>query len=170
MGLMSLGIVGCQHPSHPPGEAVTVHRVINGQTLEITRPASPTVQRVRLIGLDAPHLKQIPWGVESRNALEQLIKDQPVYLEFDQQPQDQYQRQLAYLWQGDRLINEQLVKQGYALAVVRSPNNRYGERLAHAQEWARIMGVGIWNPQNPLRQTPAQFMSQLWDRPQPSKP
>jgi micrococcal nuclease len=82
---------------------------------------------------------------------------QPVVLEPDVQEKDSTGRWLAYVWHNNVLVNEQLVKEGYVLAAPRSPNNKYDTRIARAQEYARIMGYGIWNPSQPMRLTPAEF-------------
>ena len=56
-----------------------------------------------------------------------------------------------------QLLNEEVLKQGYAIFVGRSPNHKYDQRLERAQQWARLMGKGIWNPENPMRLPPAEF-------------
>ncbi|TAF34883.1 MAG: thermonuclease family protein [Oscillatoriales cyanobacterium] len=117
-------------------------------------------QQIRLIGIDAPDLKQQPWGEAAKQRLEQLIGGKEVLLESDIEPKDQFDRKLAYLWQDKILLNELLVKEGYVLASVRSRNTKYRQRLANAQEWARLMGKGLWNPERALRQTPAEFRQQ----------
>ena len=160
---LSLLLVSCQEPPEiPQGSTVKVERVVTGQTIEITGFAdqTPILEQVRLIGIEAPDLKQQPWGPDARQILEQLIGGQQVLLESDSQDKDRYDRKLAYLWRGEILLNEQLVKEGYALVVARSANTKYKQRLANAQEWARLMGHGIWNPEAPMRQTPAEFRNQ----------
>lgn len=141
---------------------VKVERVVTGQALEVLdgskQPA--LTERVRLIGIESPDLKQQPWGLEARDRLEQLIVGQTVLLEPDEENLDQYGRRLAYVWQDGTLLNEQMVAQGYALFVPRSPNNKYDRRLAHAQEVAQIMGLGIWNSKQPMRLTPDEFRRQ----------
>jgi micrococcal nuclease len=147
-----------------------VQRVVSGQTLDVLNPSQPTglVERVRLIGIEAPDLKQEPWGSAAKNHFEQMITQtanqqfvlQPVVLERDVQEKDSAGRWLAYVWVNGVLLNEQLVKEGYVLAAPRSPNQKYDERLARAQEYARIMGYGIWNPDQPMRLTPAEFRRQ----------
>ncbi|HLO49036.1 MAG TPA: thermonuclease family protein [Kamptonema sp.] len=158
-----LFLVSCEEPPEKPsGSTVKVEGVITGQSIEIAGFAdqTPILEQVRLIGIEAPDLKQQPWGPEARQKLEQLIGGQQVLLESDAQDKDRYDRKLAYLWRGEILLNEQLVKEGYALVVARSPNTKYKQRLANAQEWARLMGRGIWNPEAPMRQTPAEFRNQ----------
>ncbi|MBD2501150.1 thermonuclease family protein [Anabaena azotica FACHB-119] len=140
---------------------VKVARVVSGQTLEVVGMAEQPnlISQVRLIGVDAPDLRQRPWGMQSKDFLEQLIGDldKPVMLEFDVEAKDTIGRTLAYVWKDGKLLNEQIVKQGYALFVLRSPNQKYDQLLERAQQWARIMGKGIWNPDKPMRQTPAEF-------------
>ena len=155
-------IVACKSTSAPKGTIVKVERVVSGQGLEVLdgskQPA--LMERVRLIGIEAPDMKQRPWGPAARDKLEQLIVGQTVLLESDEETLDQYGRRFAYVWQDRVLLNEQLVAQGYALFVPRSPNNKYDQRLACAQEVARIMGLGIWDPKQPMRLTPAEFRRQ----------
>ena len=77
------------------------------------------------------------------------------------QRQDQYGRLLVYAWRDGQLINEALVAAGQAMTSSRLPNIRYEERLQRAQETARISGLGLWDPNNPMRQTPAEFRETL---------
>ncbi|MBD2383860.1 thermonuclease family protein [Cylindrospermum sp. FACHB-282] len=140
---------------------VKVARVVSGQSLEVLGMAEQPnlISQVRLIGIDAPDVRQRPWGDEAKQLLETLIGnvEKPVVLEFDLEAQDKIGRTLAYVWKDKVLLNEELVKQGYALFVGRSPNHKYDQRLERAQQWARLMGQGIWNTAKPMRLTPAQF-------------
>jgi micrococcal nuclease len=115
---------------------------------------------VRLVGIDAPDLQQQPWGRAAKERLEAMIGGQPVLIEFDVQDKDAFGRRLAYVWQEGVLLNERLVAQGYVLSVPRAPNHKHDQRLSRAQEWARLMGQGIWNPEKPMRLTPAEFRRQ----------
>ena len=173
--LVLLLLVGCSSPQNPKGTTVKVQRVVSGQTLEVVEVGTspPLIQRVRLLGIEAPDLKQQPWGEQSRKYLETLLNEKgqqatgSVVLESEEQEKDSYGRRLAYVWRNGNLLNEQILKAGYALSVSNNadrastpPSNKYGTRLNYAQEWARIMENGIWNPQKPLRSTPAEFRRQ----------
>ncbi|WP_414550794.1 thermonuclease family protein [Anabaena sp. CCY 0017] len=156
-------LVSCQANNQAASNLVEVKvaRVVSGQSLEVVGMAEQPnlISRVRLVGIDAPDFGQRPWGEESRQVLATLIGDQekPVILEFDLEAKDQIGRTLAYVWRDQQLLNEEVVKQGYAIFVGRSPNHKYDQRLERAQQWARLMGKGIWNPENPLRLPPAEF-------------
>jgi micrococcal nuclease len=159
-------LVSCQAKSSPVNyqTQVKIARVVSGQSLEVLGMAEQPnlISQVRLIGIDAPDVRQRPWGDEAKQLLETLIgsTEKPVVLEFDLETKDKIGRTLAYVWQEKVLLNEELVKQGYALFVGRSPNHKYDQRLENAQQWARLMGQGIWNSEKPMRLTPAEFRRQ----------
>jgi micrococcal nuclease len=163
--LCLLLLVACQ-PQNKPEEStqvqVKVTQVVSGQTLKVMGLGNQPslISQVRLLGIDAPDLQQRPWGDEAKERLEAEVLEHPVILEFDVQVKDQLGRSLAYAWKNGVLLNEQLVKQGYALFVGRSPNHKYDLRLERAQQWARLMGLGIWDPEKPMRLTPAEFRRQ----------
>lgn len=156
-------LLGCQGQTAPE-QAVqaTVQQVISGHTLEVIVPslANNQIQRVRLIGLDAPNPAQRPWGVQAMEYLRRVDK-QTVLLEFDLEQQDAYNRLLAHVWYQGELLNVALLGEGYALMDSSLPNVRYEAELRRAQESARLQGLGIWDPANPMRQTPDEFREQL---------
>jgi micrococcal nuclease len=158
-------LVSCQGKNQLVTQAqVKVARVVSGQSLEVLGMAEQPnlISQVRLIGIDAADLRQRPWGEAAQEQLDDLIgnAEQPVMLEFDLEAKDKIGRTLAYVWKDQVLLNEELVKQGNALFVGRSPNHKYDQRLERAQQWARLMGRGIWNPEKPMRLTPAEFRRQ----------
>ncbi|HEY9298839.1 MAG TPA: thermonuclease family protein, partial [Phormidium sp.] len=116
--------------------------------------------RVQLIGVEAPDLRQRPWGEIARDRLQEMIGEKPVLLESDLELKDQFDRQLAYVWQDGKLLNEQLLREGRALFRPRSLNRKYDQRLERAQEYARVMGLGIWSLDQPLRVRPEEFRQQ----------
>ncbi|MEM9924047.1 MAG: thermonuclease family protein [Cyanobacteria bacterium P01_D01_bin.50] len=155
---------GCQakKDGFQPGMVeIKVVRVVSGQTLQVMgfREQPSLVSEVRLTGITAPSTRQRPWGEASKQRLMELIKDKssPVRLEFDVEAKDKFGRTLAYVWKEKTLINEQLVKEGHALFMARSPNHKYDARLERAQHWSRLMGEGIWNPEKPMRLSPSEF-------------
>ncbi|MCW6036690.1 thermonuclease family protein [Spirulina subsalsa FACHB-351] len=156
-------LLSCQTP--PPSQRIPaqIQRVVSGQTLEVLLQEQNTAQqiRIRLIGLSTPDLSQEPWGPQAQTTLAAWLQDSPtIDLEWDRQPQDPFGRYLAYVWKDGILINEQLLTQGYALLDTHAPNTKYQQRLEQAQRYARLMGNGIWNPQNPLRVTPQEARQQ----------
>ena len=155
-------LVGCQSNLPPRGLTVQVQRVASGQTLEILSPENQQLlEKVRMIGIQAPDLRPLPWGEIAKNKLTQLLQDSngkfsSVILEGEGQEKDRFGRRLAYVWYNGILVNEKLVAMGWVLADTELAP-KYGQRLARAQEYARVMGYGIWQPENPMRSTPQEF-------------
>ena len=69
-----------------------------------------------------------------------LIKPgDPVSVELDVAPTDRYGRLLAYVFLPDgRLVNEEMARSGFAVALVYPPNVRYVERIRAGVAAARI--------------------------------
>lgn len=165
--LLLLG--GCQLTNVPNQTSAQVQQVISGHTVDvlISNQDPPLMARIRMIGIQAPSWKQKPWGDQAKTCLQKMLSEtsetsdqQSVILELDLEEKDRYSRWLAYVWLDGVLLNEQLVAKGCALASPLVPNNKYDDQIARAQEYARIMGYGIWNPDRPLRLTPAEFRRQ----------
>lgn len=117
------------------------------------------IERVRLIGIDAPELKQEPWGRNAKRYLKKLLSenDWVVSLEFDVQRRDQYNRLLAYLWSKDgTMINEKMLSAGLAMLYTVPPNVKHLERLKRAQRTAQQQKKGIWG-RGGLKLTPEQW-------------
>lgn len=153
---------GCQNSDLPSTITAKVKRIVSGQTIEVwlnQADHSSSKETVRIIGINAPDLQQSPWGKAAQQKLEQLISPKVSTIQLQLEKQDRFNRYLAHVWHDDTLISEQLVKEGYVLADTNYPN-QYSQRLWYAQEYARLMGYGIWNPQQPMRESPDQFRSQ----------
>ncbi|MGL5079955.1 MAG: thermonuclease family protein [Microcoleaceae cyanobacterium] len=162
MIVLMIVLTSCSTPETPSGVTAQVERVVSGQTLEVIASSggSSILERVRLLGVSAPDLKQEPWGFAARQHLEQLCLGKSVLLELETEQRDRFDRVLAYVWLNGVLLNEQLVQDGYVLADDQLPQGKYNHRLQHAQQEARILERGIWNPENPLRMTADEFRKQ----------
>ena len=130
------------------GGMVTVNRVVDGDTIEISR-AIYGVQDVRLIGMDTPETldpgeEVEPYGPQASAFATRELTGKKVSLEFNKERIDQYDRLLAYVYTGDAMFNEELVERGYAQAHPYPPNTTYEARFAVAQDRARAARLGIW--------------------------
>lgn len=143
-------------PQHAEAETVAISpqsnrylfnikRVNDGDTLTLENG-----KRIRLLGLNAPEISSRfgeaePFGEEARDWLIAQLDKGLVSLEYDQEARDQYDRQLAYVWQpSGEFINEQLLQQGMAALTLRPPNLKYADRLIAAQQQAIDAGAGLW--------------------------
>lgn len=143
--------------------AAKVTRVISGQTVEVQLKDASEVAKVRIIGIDAPDLRQEPWGEAAKNRLIELVMAMPVELELESdrpinELRDRYNRISAHIWQNKTLIGKQLVEEGCVLANDRYEHS-YSKLMQESQEYARALGYGIWNRDRAMRYTPSQFRS-----------
>lgn len=125
-----------------------VARVVDGDTLLLASGA-----RVRLQGIDTPETVQPDqpveaWGPEANRFTKNFIANAAnrVQLTFSLERKDRYDRFLAFVWNGNVMLNEELVRAGLANARL---DFRFSgimkNRLAKAQDDARRAGRGIWS-------------------------
>lgn len=129
------------------GDPAVVMSIVDGDTIHVRYHGRDLT--VRLIGLDTPETvdPSLPvqcYGEAASSFTEQALSGEPIRLGFDVQRLDQYGRTLAYVWQGGRLFNEQLVAEGFAVAAAYPPNVRYLTRFQSAERVARARALGLW--------------------------
>lgn len=129
-------------PLAGPDEACTVERVVDGDTLDCS--GGP---RIRLIGIDAPELDQVPYGPAARAELDRLARQGTrVRIVLDQERFDRYGRTLAYVHTADgTFINVALARRGYAVDLTVRPNVRHAGSIRSAVAAARAAGAGLWS-------------------------
>ena len=138
-------------------------RVADGDTLEIS-PTIDGIEDARLIGPDTPETKKPgcdvaePYGREAYAFTKSEVEGRRVGVQFDRERKDRYGRLLAYVYEEDGdMLNEVLIEEGYAQVLVIAPNDRYPDRFYTAQSEARSAGKGIWG-------LPPDQLAQLKDR------
>jgi micrococcal nuclease len=124
-----------------------VTRVIDGDTIDVRHRGE--LLAVRLIGIDTPEsvAPDEPvqcYALEASAYTTERLDGEPVRLEFDVERIDPFDRTLAYVWLGDELFNETLVREGYAFVTTFPPNVRYVRLLRAAQREARSADRGVW--------------------------
>jgi endonuclease YncB( thermonuclease family) len=100
---------------------------------------------VRLFGIDAPELNQscggntgeYPCGREAREALRGLLRSKLINCKSLET--DRYGRAVSVCWDGKLEINNEMVRQGWAIAYF-----RHATAYAKAQKEARAAKRGIW--------------------------
>jgi micrococcal nuclease len=122
--------------------------VVDGDTFILT---GSTKEHVRLIGANTPEtVKQNwpvePWGPEASAFTKKFLAGGAVRLEFDGPRRDKYGRMLAYVWVGDRMLNEELIRQGLARAEMQyAYSAAMKARFRKAEGEAKAARRGIWS-------------------------
>lgn len=140
----------CDAKSPAPQQSRQYHKVkwvYDGDTLLLEDK-----RKVRFIGIDTPevaHHKQKGevLGREAGEQLRSLLKrsNNQIYLEFDEDRQDRYQRTLAHVFLKDGTnISEWMLRNGWATLMVFPPNVKYQQDYANAQSLAQQERVNLW--------------------------
>ena len=121
-----------EKPDSLPSLVIT--RVIDGDTIEADQ------ERIRLIGINAEEINQPDSGkttscraLAAKEYLTSLLLDKTVEIEIGQEPKDQYNRTLAYIFLDQELVNALLVEEGLADVWLIAPNTKYHQQLIEAQ-------------------------------------
>lgn len=125
--------------------AVCEH-VVDGDTawFRVMENGIPVTHKVRFLGVDTPEtvhpdLPVQPGGQEASDYVKGILSEgTAVWLEYDVQRTDHYGRQLCFIWLADgRLLNLELVLQGYASVLYIEPNRKYHKYFVAAEELSR---------------------------------
>jgi len=124
---------------------VSVKRVIDGDTIVLNNG-----EKIRLIGLNTPEVdshfsRAEAGGEQAKEWLTQQLTSSSLFIEYDIEQRDNYDRALAYcfLENGD-FINARLLEMGLATLTLRQPNLYYAEALEQAQQRAESAKRGVW--------------------------
>jgi micrococcal nuclease len=124
-----------------------VVEVVDGDTARVT--IAGREESVRYIGIDTPE-SVIPgerpecFGKEAALLNRELVEGEPVTLVFGRERRDRYDRLLAYVYIGERLVNAEIVRRGYARTLEIAPNTDFADRFARLQQAAANAGRGLW--------------------------
>jgi micrococcal nuclease len=143
---------GPDRSSAPPvtGEASSrayVSRVIDGDTIEVRIGGGS--EDVRYIGIDTPETVKpgTPvqcFGPQAHEFNQRLVANRTVRIVFDRERRDVYGRLLAYVWLGDRMVNAELARRGYARTLTIPPNVAHVGLFHRLASAAGRAGRGLW--------------------------
>ena len=116
----------------PDSTDARVVRIVDGDTIRV-QFGDGREEPVRYIGIDTPERGEECFQ-QASDANARLVEGARVRLERDVSERDRYDRLLAYVYREEDgvLVNEELVRQGYAVAKEYPPDTRLARRLAAA--------------------------------------
>ena len=143
-------------------QTTTVTRIVDGDTLKVFYLEGE--ESIRLIGIDTPESRVnkktkkdakrsgqdietiIAMGKRATEYVESLVKPGGlITIEFDVQERDRYKRLLGYVYlPNGNMLNEEIVKAGYASVMTIPPNVKYKDRFLKAYKQARERKIGLW--------------------------
>ena len=139
----------------PAFELVQNARVLSatdGDTFDVRIDGRPV--RVRLMGVDTPETVHPTKGAQcfgaEASAETKKLERTDVRIEFlpadwPQVKRDQFNRPLAYVYVGGKLLNEELIRKGLAHQYTHRGTYKHRDALRAAEKEAREGGVGMWS-------------------------
>jgi endonuclease YncB( thermonuclease family) len=127
---------------------VYVGYVNDGDTMEVSGGIDGLV---RMIGVDTPEVGRDGspsecYGDEAAS-FAQALRGREVWLTFDAECVDQYQRHLAFVHIGPNsadLFQRHLLRRGFGTSLTVSPNDSLAELFEHDQALAAQASAGLW--------------------------
>lgn len=113
-----------------------VVRVVDGDTLVVNIDSDDV--KVRLIGINTPESVHpdeklnTKEGKLASNFTKSKVENKSVYLEFDEEIKDPYDRTLAYVFldkEGKTMLQDIILKAGHAKIMTIEPNTKYAKRF-----------------------------------------
>lgn len=149
--------------NHAP--IVQVVKVVDGDTIDINMNGK--IERIRLIGIDAPESvdprKDVEcFGLDASAKLKELLISGTVYVAADktQSDRDIYGRLLRYVWNEDNMfINENMIKEGYAREYTYKNPYKYQKDFQMMQRYAQELKLGLWSDNACLNQNSQQLQT-----------
>jgi micrococcal nuclease len=123
----------------PGGETAIVTRVIDGDTIEVD--IGGVIYDVRYIGVNTPEDDE-PCYAEATEANRALVEGQVVTLVKDVSETDRYGRLLRYVYVGDEMVNELLVANGWAEAVLYEPDSACWQQFVMLEQAVENLDIG----------------------------
>lgn len=137
------------NPSYNLNGPYMVERVKDGDTI-VCKIDGENIT-VRLIGIDTPESvhpdeeKNCEEGKLASDHTKELLDGKQVFLEYDEELYDRYDRTLAYVYLDGIMINKKLLEEGYAKTEIIEPNIKYVEEFKRAEEKVAEENKGFWN-------------------------
>lgn len=128
-----------------------VVRVVDGDTIIVDIDGEKT--RVRFIGVDTPEsvnpdksLNTVQ-GAIAADYTKELLTGKQVYLEYDKEHTDKYDRVLAYVYlsDGETMVETELINSGMARTMAIEPNTKYASYFEQLEAAAVEKKIGIWS-------------------------
>lgn len=134
-------------------EAVTVSRVVDGDTVELSDG-----RKIRLVGVNTPEStnKHEKYGEEASDYTKSKLEGQKVWIQKDVSDTDRYDRYLRIIWLSiptddmneseirSKMFNADLVINGYAEPSTYPPDVKYSDFFVKFAREARESSTGLW--------------------------
>lgn len=134
---------------------VKLSKCIDGDTVSVI--INNEEIKVRFLAVDAPEVdKKEPYSIEAKDfTCDMLTKSKKIYLEYDKNSdkEDKYERILGWVWADDKLLQKELIQNGYAKVAYLYNDYKYTSELKEFESIAKEKKINIWSDYNPTTNT-----------------
>lgn len=127
-------------------EKVTLVKCSDGDTARFMINGVDT--KVRFLAIDTPEVdKNEPMSMEAKEYTCNALKNaKEIYLEYDgnSDKEDKYGRVLAFVYVDDKLLQKELISNGYAKVAYIYGDYEHVDELREAEKLAKNNNMGIW--------------------------
>jgi len=127
--------VSCGRNAEHEGVVVAVR---DGDTVELKDG-----RVIRYAGIDTPERGE-PGADSATNMNSAMVLNRTVRLEFGEDRTDRYNRIVAFVFVGDRMVNMELLKAGWSWCYFFPGNLKYGNQMVRATQQAMSAQRGLW--------------------------
>lgn len=138
IGLAVFLVVGVVSYFYWPS-GVEVTRIVDGDNIVLADE-----REIRYINVDTPEEGEC-YREESTKMNEELVMGKKVRVEYDYDRVGPNTRELAYVYLGDKMVNEELLKIGAGEFQRDNNNHKYEEQLIEIAETSRKEKKGLWS-------------------------
>ena len=138
-------------------DTVTLKKCVDGDTAQFI--LDDEVIKVRFLAIDTPESVHPTVEVEANGkdassyTCELLTNAKKIELEYEKNKTDKYGRYLAWVWVDDLLLQDELIKNGYAEVAYLYGDYKYTSLLQDHQEIAKAKKLNIWSVENNIQTT-----------------
>lgn len=126
---------------------IKLDKCIDGDTASFT--IDKEVKKVRFLAIDSPEIdNEEPYSIEAREFTCNLLTNaKKIYLEYDNNAdkEDKYERLLAWVWVDDKLIQKEIIANGYAKIRYLYDEYKYTNDLKEVQRKVKEQKINIWS-------------------------
>ncbi len=116
----------------------TVKKIYSGNRIK-----TQSGVKIQYIGLEVPGEGRFFYE-ECKKANIRSVNNKTITIEYDVKKKEDGNIVLGYVYAGDVFVNAQLLKNGFAMAYIQPPNQKYASLFIALQNEARKQRRGIW--------------------------
>lgn len=135
-------LYGCASEVSTYKEPIVLTQCIDGDTARFE-----SLGRVRFLYIDTPEVypQMQPFGQLAADfTCDLLMNASKIYIEYDGERVDRYDRVLGWIWVDEKLLQEEIVLAGYVDRFYDYPSPRYKTRIDRAYQKAKENKVGMF--------------------------